>query len=90
MLTCREFDDFMADYLAKELPLRRRLDCWLHVSLCSACRKYLREYRRTIALGKQVFFEHPDHPVPDSVPDSLVRAALMHRRKDRSRTDLAD
>lgn len=84
MLTCREFDDFMADYLARELPLTRQLSCWLHVTLCSACRRYLYEYRRTIALGKKAF-EQDDEPLPDSVPDALIRSALMNRRKRRDR-----
>ncbi|HZD52296.1 MAG TPA: hypothetical protein VE175_04570 [Woeseiaceae bacterium] len=88
MLTCREFDGFIVDYLARELPLTRQLSCWLHVSMCGACRKYLRQYRKTMALGKQAF-EAPGDAVPETVPDELVKAALIHRRAMRS-TDRND
>lgn len=79
MLTCRDFDRFMVDYLDDDLPVKQRLACWLHVTMCRDCARYVREYRRTIALGKQAF-EELDAPVPDDVPEDLIKAALSHRK----------
>jgi len=78
MLTCKEFDDFMVDYLDQELPVWQRFMCWLHVKMCRECANFVREYHRTIALGKSAY-DAPDEPVPDSVPEELISAALAHR-----------
>ena len=79
MLTCKEFDDFMVDYLEQGLPVWQKFMCWLHVKMCSECAIFARQYNRTIALGKKAF-DVPDDPVPDSIPDELVKAALAHRK----------
>jgi anti-sigma factor RsiW len=79
MLTCKEFDEFMIDYLDASLPVRQKFACWLHVKMCSKCARFVREYTQIIALGQKAF-DSPDEPVPDSVPEELVKAALAHRR----------
>ena len=79
MLTCKEFDDFMVDYLDQELPVWQKFMCWLHVKMCRECAHFIREYQRTIALGKMAY-DDPDEPLPDSVPEELIEAALAHRR----------
>ncbi len=78
MLTCKEFDDFMVDYLDEDLPVWQKFMCWLHVKMCRECAHFVREYQRTIALGK-IAYDAPDEPVPDSVPEELIKAALAHR-----------
>ena len=83
MLTCKEFDDFMIDYLEHELPLKDRFGCWLHLKMCRHCSRFVREYQQTITLGKQAFDE-PDDPVPESVPEDLINAAVAYRRKQKS------
>ena len=79
MLTCKEFDDFMVDYLDQGLPVWQKFMCWLHVKMCRECANFVREYHRTIALG-QMTYDDPDEPLPDSVPEELVEAALAHRK----------
>ncbi|MCH7537802.1 MAG: hypothetical protein IID57_08115 [Proteobacteria bacterium] len=78
MLTCKEFDDFMVDYLDQGLPVWQKFMCWLHVKMCRECAHFIREYQRTIALGKMAY-DDPDEPLPDSVPEELIEAALAHR-----------
>ena len=78
MLTCKEFDDFMIDYLGGGLPLWQKYMCWLHVKMCRECAYFIRQYHRVIAL-EQNAFDSPDSAVPDSVPEELVKAALAHR-----------
>ena len=83
MLTCKQFDEFMVDFLEHDLPFRQKLGCWLHLKMCRDCTQFVREYRQTIALGKQAF-DDPNDPVPESVPDELIDAALAHRRNAES------
>jgi len=79
MLTCKEFDHFMVDYLEGGLPIWQKYMCWLHVKMCRECAHFVRQYRRAIALGQHAF-DDPDDEVPDSVPEELIKAALSHRR----------
>lgn len=79
MLTCKEFDDFMIDYLDGELPVWQKTLCWLHVKMCRECANFVRQYRRTVALEKNAF-DSADDPLPDSVPEELVKAALTRRK----------
>lgn len=72
----------MADFLEQDLPLGQRIGCWFHLKVCRDCSQYVRQYQQTIALGKQAF-SNPDDPVPESVPEDLVNAALAHQRKTR-------
>jgi len=81
MLTCKEFDDFMVDYLDEDLPVWQKFMCWLHVKMCRECAHFVQKYQRSIALGKAAY-DTPDGPVPDSVPEELIKAALAHREKD--------
>lgn len=83
MLTCKEFDDFMVDFFEHELPLRQKVSCWIHLKMCRDCSKFVRQYQQTIELGKQAF-DDPDEPVPVSVPEDLINAALTYRRQSRS------
>ena len=79
MLTCKQFDEFMVDYLEDGLPIWQKYVCWLHVKMCRECAYFVRQYRKTVALGKNAF-ESPDDVVPDSVPEELVKAAVAHRK----------
>ena len=79
MLTCKQFDEFMADYLGDGLPIWQKYMCWLHVKMCRECAYFMQQYRKTIVLGKNAF-ESPDDAVPDSVPEELVKAAIAHRK----------
>ncbi len=81
MLTCKEFDDFMVDYLGQGLPVWQKFMCWLHVKMCRECAQFVREYQRTVRLGKKAY-DNPDEPVPDFVPEELIKAALFHKRSN--------
>ena len=82
MITCQEFEALILDYLDNRLPRRDRLLFDLHLRMCSKCREYLADYRRTIELGKSAFAD-PDARVPDSVPEDLVRAVMAARADGR-------
>jgi anti-sigma factor RsiW len=74
-MTCREFADFMADYLSGELPSDSRAAFEHHLRLCVNCQKYLAGYEETIKLGKRAFADD-DAAVASQVPEELVQAIL--------------
>ena len=78
MITCEELESFILDYLDGHLSARQRFVFDLHMKMCKECRAYLSAYQRTIALGKAAFGD-PAAPVPDDVPEDLVRAILEAR-----------
>ena len=77
-MTCREFADFIADYLSGEVSSSTHEELERHLGLCPNCRRYLTIYEETIRLGKAAF-EEPDAALPADVPDELVAAILAAR-----------
>ena len=80
MITCREFETFVQQYLDDELPNRQRKIFEWHMRLCRECREYLAAYRRSIEIGQAVFSD-PHSALPDDVPDDLVTAILDATRR---------
>ena len=79
-MTCREFADFIMDYLSGELSSESRAEFEYHLSLCSNCRLYLTSYEETVKLGKRAF-EDDDANLPSQAPEELVKAILAARRR---------
>ena len=77
-MTCREFADFIADYLSGELAAETSAAFDRHLQLCSNCQKYLAGYEETVKLGKRVF-EDDGATVPAQVREELVQAILAAR-----------
>ena len=80
-LNCREFADFLMAYLDDELPHEERESFESHMQLCPPCVVYVRNYQRTIELGKDACGGDPDGPVPEDVPEKLVQAILAARAR---------
>ncbi|MGI9383177.1 MAG: anti-sigma factor family protein [Methyloligellaceae bacterium] len=78
MITCRELERFVADYMAGTLPSAQRYVFMLHLLACRECRDYLRSYRRAIEIGRAVFIER-DAPPPPDVPEVFIEAVLDAR-----------
>lgn len=79
-MTCREFAEFMGDYLSGELPAAARAEFDHHLALCVNCRKYLTGYEATVKLGRAAF-ENQGAALPADVPEPLVKAILAARRR---------
>ena len=78
MITCVEFEEFVLSYLEGELPERQKRIFEWHLRICRECREYLAAYKRTIEIGKAVLGP-ANEPVPDDVPEDLIRAVLDAR-----------
>ena len=79
-MTCREFADFMAEYLSGELPASARLTFETHLERCENCRTYLSIYEETIRLGRGAFANEAEL-LPANVPERLVKAILAARHR---------
>ena len=79
LINCVQFEEFMLSYFENTLPPLRRMSFNAHLKICCECRDYLAAYRQTIELGKAVF-EEPEGPLPDDVPEDLVKAILAVRK----------
>ena len=77
-MTCREFADFLSDYLAGELAAEVERLFHEHLGVCPNCERYLAQYRQSIALGRDAFSD-ASATVPSDVPEDLVKAILSAR-----------
>lgn len=80
MITCKEFEEFVLDYLDGGLTDRQRSLFERHMRICRECREYLAAYQRTIEIGRAVL-PSSDDPVPDDVPEDLIKAILDARKQ---------
>ena len=79
MITCRQFEDFILDYLEGELPERQKTVFEIHLKVCRECRDYLAAYRRTMEVSTLVV--RSDHSgVPETMPDDLIKAIREARK----------
>jgi anti-sigma factor RsiW len=78
-MNCREFVGFLMDYPDGALPGSQRDVFDQHMVDCPSCETYLDTYRERIRLGKVC--RDSEGPVPDDVPEALVKAILAARAK---------
>lgn len=79
-VTCRDFVEFLAEYLSGSLAEGRRAEFNAHLSQCPSCVAYMKTYRASIELGQAVL-PRSEEPLPEEVPEELVRAILAARNK---------
>lgn len=76
MLTCREFVEFLDDYLEGLLPEHVVAHFHEHLSQCPSCVAYARTYQDTVRLARKALGD--DSPVT-GVPEDLVHAIMAAR-----------
>lgn len=79
MLTCKQLDEFLVDFLDGSLPFRTKLSMHMHLGLCKACRDYVRDYERAITLGRKACTAEEE---VSEVPEELVQAVLTNLQRD--------
>lgn len=80
-ITCREFVEFLDDYLDARIEGERLAEFNNHLAGCPPCVTYMQTYRETTRLARAALA--PSDPLPDSVPSGLVEAILAARRRDK-------
>jgi len=78
MISCEEFEGFIIDYLEDALTPKQKLVFETHLKICTDCREYLRAYKAAIELANGSA-DAAEEPLPDQVPDDLVKAVLAAR-----------
>lgn len=78
-MTCKEFIEFLMDYLGGELPPGERACFEAHLGDCPDCLAYLDMYKQTVKLGKAAFCQERGR-LPADVPEELIRAILAARK----------
>jgi anti-sigma factor RsiW len=77
IVTCRDFADFLVDYIDDTLPADVRQRFELHLDECPDCVTYLRQYRDTIRLTA-----HAGEDAAIAMPEELARAIVLASRTD--------
>jgi anti-sigma factor RsiW len=77
-MNCREFTEFLLDYLDGQLPSDERATFDEHLAECPHCVRYLQTYEETIRLGQDAF--RNEEPALADAPDELIQAILHARR----------
>jgi len=71
-VTCRDFADFLGDFIDDALPAGIRRQFEAHLAECPDCVAYLQQYRDTIRLTA-----HAGDDALLPMPDELVRAIVL-------------
>jgi anti-sigma factor RsiW len=78
-MNCREFTEFLHEYLFGSLPDHELVEFEKHLAECPWCVAYLDSYRKTIQLEKAAFAG--DGPPPGDAPEELIAAILLARKR---------
>ena len=80
-MNCREFTEFLHEYLFGNLSAEERAEFDKHLAECPWCVAYLDSYQKTIQLEQGAFAVPEDAPVPAEAPEELVQAILNARQR---------
>ena len=80
-MNCREFTEFLHEYLFGNLPAEERAEFDKHLAECPWCVAYLDSYQKTIQLEQTAFSVPEGAPLPADVPEELVQAILRARSR---------
>lgn len=78
-ITCQELIEFLADYVAGELPGEQRVEFVRHLGVCPSCIAYLDTYKQSMHMSRAVLAD-PDAAatteMSSDIPEELVLAVL--------------
>jgi anti-sigma factor RsiW len=78
-MNCREFTEFLHEYLSGNLPEHERVEFDKHLAECPWCVAYLDSYQKTIELGKAAYSPAADDSLHAAAPEELIQAILRAR-----------
>ena len=81
-MNCREFTEFLHEYMCGGLPADQRAEFEKHLAECPWCVAYLASYRKTILLEKAAFAGSEQASQPADAPEELIQA-ILHARSRR-------
>ena len=83
MLRCREVSKLVSESMERELPLRQRLQVWMHLAMCRLCAGFARQLRflrRAARENPERLATAPAEPEPALSQEARerIKAALRH------------
>ncbi|MEH6477022.1 MAG: zf-HC2 domain-containing protein [Sneathiella sp.] len=75
MISCDEFEDFIADYLTGDLSKKRAFIFETHLKVCRECRQYLRAMKASMIVTTAVVIEEASVDLQE-VPEDLIAAII--------------
>ena len=78
-MSCREFTEFLHDYLHGGLLAVVRAELDRHLAECPWCVAYLDSYQKTMRLARAAFPAAEEAPPPRDAPEELIQAILRAR-----------
>ena len=70
MLSCKNIAEHAGDIHDRQLPLSRRVAVRLHLMLCNACRRFLKQY----ALAAEASAKQMQGRQHEAEPEAILRA----------------
>ena len=83
MLRCRDISKLVSESMERDLPLRTRMQVWMHLAMCRMCSGFSRQIR----LLRRAVRESPERLGPD---ESAPEAKLAEEARDRIKAALRD
>jgi anti-sigma factor RsiW len=80
-MNCREFTEFLYEYLLGNLPAGEWIEFEKHLAECPWCVAYLDSYQKTIQLEQAAYSAPADAPPPPDAPEELIQAILRARSR---------
>jgi anti-sigma factor RsiW len=81
-MNCREFTEFLHEYLFGDLPAEERAEFERHLAECPWCVAYLDNYRKTMQWSQAAFAAPEEAPPPADAPEELIQA-ILHAHRSR-------
>ncbi len=81
MLRCREISKLVSESMERDLPLRGRLQVWMHLMMCRLCSGFARQIR----LLRRAARENPERLGPE---EGASEARLSHEARERIKAAL--
>jgi len=81
MITCRQFEDFLIDYLEGDLSARQKFVFELHLKVCRECRDYLAAYKRVVEVSARAGNAGEMDASLPPVPTDFINAVLAARKQ---------
>ena len=77
MLSCKDICEKSTEHLEGSLSLVTRLQLRLHLLICSACRRFYRQFKLTIGTASQL--GEIDQPTDDEINDLLEKLSQQRQ-----------
>ncbi len=75
MLNCKNITENASDYIDKELPLHKRLQMKLHLTMCVHCRHYIQQIHTTIGIVK-----HSPIIISDNQAKEIIKKIFKQKK----------